>query len=85
MQGLTGLSGAASLFLVAAGLTVIFGVTRVVNFAHGSLCMLGAYIGWSVLTRLPGGPGWFALGILAAALATGLLGAVLEMVLLRRI
>ena len=85
VQCLTGLSGAASLFLVAAGLTVIFGVTRVVNFAHGSLCMLGAYIGWSVLTRLPGGPGWFALGILAAALATGLLGVVLEMVLLRRI
>jgi branched-chain amino acid transport system permease protein len=85
IQGLTGLAGAASLFLVAAGLTVIFGVTRVVNFAHGSLCMLGAYIGWSILARLPGGPGWFALGVLATALATAGLGVLLEVTLLRRI
>ena len=56
---LTGLAGASSLFLVAAGLTVIFGVTRVVNFSHGSLCMLGAYIGWSILTRLPRDPASF--------------------------
>jgi branched-chain amino acid transport system permease protein len=85
IQVLTGLSGASSLFLIAAGLTVIFGVTRVVNFSHGSLFMLGAYIGWSVLTRLPHGPAWFAAGIVVTALATGLLGAVLEIVLLRRI
>ena len=52
----TGLAGASSLFLVAAGLTVIFGVTRVVNFAHGSLFMLGAYIGWTILSRLPRDP-----------------------------
>ncbi len=82
---LTGLSGASSLFLVAAGLTVIFGVTRVVNFSHGSLCMLGAYLAWSILTRLPRDPLWFALGILLAALATGALGVLLEVVLLRRI
>ena len=82
---LTGLAGASSLFLVAAGLTVIFGVTRVVNFSHGSLCMLGAYIGWSILTRLPRDPAWFALGILLAALATGGIGVVIEVVLLRRI
>ncbi len=84
-QLLTGLAGASSLFLVAAGLTVIFGVTRVVNFSHGSLCMLGAYIGWSVLTRLPRDPAWFVLGVLGAALATGAIGMVLEMLLLRRI
>src|SRR6185312_9601400 len=76
---------ASSLFLVAAGLTVIFGVTRVVNFAHGSLFMLGAYIGWSILTRLPHDPAWFALGVLGAAGATALLGVVLEAVVLRRI
>ncbi len=85
MQFLTGLSGAASLFLMAAGLTVIFGVTRVVNFSHGSLCMLGAYIGWSLLTRLPRDPAWFAAGVLTAALATGALGCLLETTLLRRI
>jgi len=84
-QTLTGLAGASQLFLAAAGLTVIFGVTRVVNFSHGSLAMLGAYIGWSILTRLPRDPAPFALGILLAALATGAIGAVLEMALLRRI
>ncbi len=84
-QGLTGLASASSLFLVASGLTVIFGVTRVVNFAHGSLCMLGAYLGWTILTRLPHGQAGFALGVVATAAAIGLLGALLEMTLLRRI
>ena len=85
LQLLTGLAGASSLFLVAAGLTVIFGVTRVVNFSHGSLCMLGAYIGWSILTRLPRDPVWFVAGLLLAALATGVIGVAIEMLLLRRI
>ncbi len=82
---LTGLSGASSLFLVAAGLTVIFGVTRVVNFSHGSLCMLGAYIGWSILTRLPRDPASFLLGVLLTAFATGAIGILIEVALLRRI
>ena len=85
VQLLTGLAGASSLFLVAAGLTVIFGVTRVVNFSHGSLCMLGAYLAWSVLTRLPRDPAWFVLGMLLTALGVAALGALLEMLLLRRI
>ena len=82
---LTGLAGASSLFLVAAGLTVIFGVTRVVNFSHGSLCMLGAYIGWSVLSRLGRDPASFAAGVLITAVIVGAVGVVLEMMLLRRI
>jgi len=85
LQSLTGLAGASSLFLVAAGLTLIFGVTRVVNFSHGSLCMLGAYIGWSILTRLPRDPLWFMAGVLLTAAATGLIGLALEIVLLRRV
>src|SRR4051794_29015593 len=85
IQFLTGLAGSVTLFLTAAGLTVIFGVTRVVNFAHGSLFMLGAYLGWSILTRLPHTPAWFAVGVLLAALVTAILGAALEMVLLRRL
>ena len=85
LQLLTGLSAASSLFLVAAGLTVIFGVTRVVNFSHGSLCMLGAYLGWSILTRLPPDPASFALGILLAAAATGAIGVLIETTVLRRI
>ncbi len=84
-QVLTGLAGASGLFLVASGLTVIFGVTRVVNFAHGSLAMLGAYIGWSILTRLPRDPAWFVLGVLLTMLATAAIGAAIEAGLLRRI
>ncbi|HEY2131804.1 MAG TPA: branched-chain amino acid ABC transporter permease, partial [Acetobacteraceae bacterium] len=85
IQFLTGLAGASSLFLVAAGLTVIFGVTRVVNFSHGSLFMLGAYIGWSILTRLPRDPAWFTLGVMLTALALALIGTLLEILLLRRL
>ena len=44
IQTLNGLASASLLFLVALGLTLIFGVTRIVNFAHGSLYMLGAYV-----------------------------------------
>ncbi|MCQ4159265.1 ABC transporter permease [Roseomonas sp. GC11] len=84
-QLLTGLAGASSLFLIASGLTIIFGVTRIVNFSHGSLMMLGAYIGWSILTRLPRDPEWFVLGVLAAALATAAIGVVLEITVLRRV
>ena len=85
VQLLTGLASASSLFLVASGLTLVFGVTRIVNFAHGSLTMLGAYLAWSILSELPREPGWFVLGILGAALATGVVGVVIEFVLLRRI
>ena len=85
IQFLTGLSGSVSLFLMSAGLTVTFGVIRVVNFAHGSLYMLGAYLGWSILTRLPHDPLWFGVGVTAAALATACTGAVIETTLLRKL
>jgi branched-chain amino acid transport system permease protein len=84
IQALTGLASASVLFLVAAGLTVIFGVTRIVNFAHGSLFMLGAYVGWSLIVRLPPTPLGFALGALGAA-ALGLAGVVMEAAILRRL
>jgi branched-chain amino acid transport system permease protein len=85
LQALTGLASASALFLVSAGLTVIFGVTRVVNFSHGSLYMLGAYIAWTVLRHLPHDPLGFALGVVVTALALAAIGAVLEIALLRRI
>ena len=56
-----------------------------VNFSHGSLCMLGAYIGWSILTRIPHDPIWFTAGLLLTALATGVIGILIETLLLRRI
>ena len=86
-QLLNGLAGASSLFLVAAGLSLIFGVTRIVNFAHGSFFMVGIYIAYSVTERLMawGGAAWFWPALLFSALAVGVLGALIEIILLRRI
>ena len=83
VQLLNGLSGASSLFLVSAGLSLIFGVTRIVNFAHGSFYMVGIYVAYALVERL----NWlgFWLAVPAAALVVGLLGVVVEMTVLRRI
>ena len=83
-QVLNGLSSASGLFLIAAGLSLIFGVTRIVNLAHGSLYMLGTYIAYSFATQLGGVFGFWG-GILATALIVGVIGALIEIVLLRRI
>ena len=84
VQLLNGLAGASSLFLVGAGLSLIFGVTRIVNFAHGSFYMLGIYLAYTLVERLGGGWGfWSALGL--AAVAAGAIGGAVEMLLLRRI
>lgn len=83
VQLLNGLAGASSLFLVGAGLSLIFGVTRIVNFAHGSFYMLGIYIAYSLADKL--GSAWFWPAMLLASLAVGLVGALVEMTLLRRI
>lgn len=85
VQVLTGLSTAASLFLVSVGLSIVFGVTRVVNFAHGSLFMLGAYIGLDAIALFGRGPLGFWGGVLLAAVIVGLIGVLIEILLLRRI
>ena len=70
VQLLNGLAGASTLFLIAVGLSLIFGVTRIVNFAHGSMFMIGLYVAYSLTQWL--GP---ALGDdLGADLARGVLG-----------
>jgi branched-chain amino acid transport system permease protein len=89
LQLLNGLSAAAALFLVAAGLTLIFGVTRIVNFAHGSLFMLGAYLAYAAGELLAatfgrGGMSFWA-GVIVAALAVALIGALVEVLLLKRL
>ncbi|TMG98996.1 MAG: branched-chain amino acid ABC transporter permease, partial [Betaproteobacteria bacterium] len=84
VQLLNGLAGASSLFLVAAGLSLIFGVTRIVNFAHGSFYMLGIYVAYTLAEKLGGGL-WFWPALLIAALAVGVFGALVEVLLLRRI
>ncbi len=85
VQFLSGLATAATLFLVSSGLTIVFGVTRIVNFAHGSFYMLGAYLAWTLVTALPRGHLGFWGGVLGAAVLVGLLGAAVEVALLRRI
>ena len=84
VQLLNGLAGASSLFLVAAGLSLIFGVTRIVNFAHGSFYMVGIYIAYSLVTKFAATIGFWP-AILGAALCVGVLGALVEMTLMRRI
>ena len=84
VQLLNGLAGASSLFLVGAGLSLIFGVTRIVNFAHGSFYMVGIYTAYTLVERLGPSIGFWP-ALLLAALAVGVLGALVEVLLLRRI
>jgi branched-chain amino acid transport system permease protein len=77
----TGLIVGSLLFLVAAGLTLIFGVLGVVNFAHGSFYMLGAYLALTAY-KLTGN---FAIAVLAAGFGVGLFGFIFERLLMRRV
>src|SRR5215469_16763160 len=83
-QALNGLAAASSLFFVGAGLSLIFGVTRIVNMAHGSLYMLGIYLAYAIATAIGGGWGFWG-GIVVTAILIGVFGAIIEFVLLRRI
>jgi len=74
-----GLSIGLLLFLAAAGLTLVFGMMGVINFAHGAFYMLGAFIAWQILVW----SGSFALAAIAAVLLIGVLGIVVERYLLR--
>src|SRR5439155_9388585 len=85
VQLLSGLAHAMVLFLIASGLSLIFGVTRIVNFAHGSLYMLAAYLTYTLAAALPLGAASFYVAVLAASLAVGLVGLLIEVGLLRRV
>lgn len=85
VQFLTGLADASALFLVACGLSLIFGVSRIVNLAHGSFYMVGAYVAYHLIGFFPQGAFAFWAGILLAALAVGLIGIIVETSLLRRL
>ncbi|MCL6417531.1 branched-chain amino acid ABC transporter permease [Aestuariirhabdus sp. Z084] len=80
-QLLNGLQLGFMLFLMAAGLTLVFGIMGLINLAHGSLYMIGAY-GAAAVTQLTGS---FLLGMLAALLSAGLCGLLLEIIALRRL
>lgn len=83
-QFVTGLASASSLFLAACGLSIIFGVTRIVNFSHGAFYMLGAYVAVTVTEYLSSAFGFWA-GLVVASLLVAAIGALVEMTLLRRI
>jgi branched-chain amino acid transport system permease protein len=83
-QALNGLAAASGLFFVGAGLSLIFGVTRIVNMAHGSLYMVGLYLAYTFAEAVGGGWGFWG-AMIAAPLAVALFGAAIEIVLLRRI
>ncbi len=83
-QALNGLAAASSLFFVGAGLSLIFGVTRIINIAHGSFYMLGLYLAASLAIKVGGVLGFWG-GMIAAALMVAALGALIEIALLRRI
>ena len=80
VQFLTGLASAASLFLVASGLSIIFGVTRIVNFAHGAFYMLGAFSAYVCVTKLqlP-----FLAAVLATFVLTLIIGWLIEVVVMK--
>jgi branched-chain amino acid transport system permease protein len=80
IQFLNGLASASSLFLLAAGLSLIFGVSRIVNFAHGSLYMLGMYLAVWLSAEV----GYWA-GVPIAAAAVAVCGALIEALVLRRL
>ncbi len=88
VQALNGLASASFLFMASAGLTIVFGVTRIVNFAHGSFYMLGAYLAYTLaswLMEVSYGAASFWTSILVAAVVVGMLGMLLEVLVLRRI
>ena len=80
-QGLNGLQFGLMLFLLAAGLTLVFGIMDMINLAHGSLSMLGAFIAAALVQAT----GSFVAGVLLAIPATALAGMALEVVLFRKL
>jgi branched-chain amino acid transport system permease protein len=78
INALNGLVYGSLLFVLSSGLVLVYGLRRVVNFAHGALYMLGAYIGYSIAIRFG-----FAAGVVAAGLALGLVGVALDLAIFR--
>src|SRR5262245_56075833 len=85
VQLLGGLASASTLFLVASGITLIFGAMRILNVAHGSFYMFGAFGLSSLLALLPGGEIPFLLAVALVTLAIAAFGALVEITVLRRL
>jgi branched-subunit amino acid ABC-type transport system permease component len=85
IQILSGVSRGMVLFIVASGLTLIFGVLRVANFAHGSFYMVAAFVTYSVTRWVGGGTTGFIASLVLAPLCVAAFGVLIEVLLLRRI
>ena len=86
IQFVNGLMEGMTLFLIASGLTLIFGVTRIINFAHGSLFMLGAFLTYELVPLIAPGSLWgFFAAVIISAAVVSVLGILFEMTALRRI
>jgi branched-chain amino acid transport system permease protein len=85
LQFVSGLLKAMFLFLLASGLSLIFGVSRVLNLMHGAFYALGAYLIFTVSRIAPLGLGTFAVSVMIAGIILGLCGATFEMLVLRRV
>ena len=83
---LNGLSWAMTVFLTAAGLTLLFGILHILNFAHGGFVMIGSYLAYSLLALVGTVSLWQFMAVtLASALALGLVGAVVDRLVFRRL
>src|ERR1700759_3228863 len=80
IQALNGISFGMLLFLLAAGLSLIYGLMKILNLTHGSFYMLGGYVGLAVIHAT----GSFILAVLAGSLVVALIGILMERFLLRR-
>ena len=85
IQLLNGLTNAMFIFLIASGLSIIFGVQGILNFAHGSFYMLGAYMTYQCVTFFGDSPSQFWWALILAPLAIALLGGIVERFLLSRL
>ena len=85
MQFLSGLSQGMLMVIIASGLSLVFGTMNILNFAHGSFYMLGAYACFAVVTLLPQVTGNFWIGLLVGPLAVAGIGGLIERNVLRRV
>jgi branched-chain amino acid transport system permease protein len=81
----SGLTLAMAGFLVAAGLTLVFGILNILNFAHGAYFMVGAYVTYAIVGKAPQTVGWFLAGCVAGGLVVGLLGLLTDRIVFRRL
>jgi branched-chain amino acid transport system permease protein len=82
---MNGLATGSMLFIVSCGLSLIFGVMQIVNFAHGSFYMLGAYIAYTLTSHFGASAFGFWSGVMACVAIVGILGGIVELIILRRL